>query len=174
MLSIEKCAILPQTLLSKYSLDGMYADSYCTEIKGQISLSVFVFAFYTTRLFKVEQFILAHVAQRPSNDVQAKELADGAINKFAAWNVESRNDNELLMCDILGRTRSWFMVNHLTTGDNKKTHLYFGSAVVPRKDPKTGKTSLGFVFRILLGFHKIYSFLLLYFARKKVFQSINK
>ncbi|MEP7133342.1 MAG: hypothetical protein ABI904_00275 [Chloroflexota bacterium] len=168
MLSIEKCAVPPQALLSKYSLDGMYADSFRTEIIGQVPLAVFVFAFYTTWLFKIEQFILAHIAQRPSNDIQARELADGAINKFAAWNVESRNDNQLLMCDMLGRTRSWFMVNHMATENNKKTHLYFGSAVVPKKKPKTGKSSLGIVFLILLGFHKIYSFLLLYLARQKV------
>jgi len=45
MLSIERCAIPPQVLLSQYSLDGMYADSYHTEIKGQVFLPVFVFAF---------------------------------------------------------------------------------------------------------------------------------
>jgi len=168
MLSIEKCAIPPQGLLSKYSLDGMYADAYRIEIKGKVILPVFVFAFYTTWFFKIEQFILAHFAKRPSNNLQAQELADGAINKFAIWSVESRNDNELLMCDIHGRTRSWFMVRHLGTQENTRTQLYFGSAVVPRNDPKTGKTSLGLVFQSLLGFHQIYSILLLYFAKQKI------
>ena len=168
MLSIEKCVLPPQALLAKYSLDGIYTDSYRTEVQGHIPFATYVFAFYTTVLFKIEQFILAHVVRRPSNNNQAKELADGARNEFAAWRVESRNDNELLMCDMLGRTRSWFMVNHLGTEDNKRTHLYFGSAVVPHKDSKTGKSSLGFVFQALLGFHKIYSLLLLYFAKQKV------
>jgi len=168
MLTIEKCTIPSQVLLSKYSLDGMYADSYRTEIQGHISLTVYVFAFYTTALFKLEQFILTYTARRPSNDTQARELADGTRNEFAAWTVESRNENELLMCDMLGRTRSWFMVIHLGMEDSQRTQLYFGSAVVPKKDQETGKTSLGSVFRALLGFHKIYSVLLLYSARTKL------
>jgi len=169
MPSLEKCAVPPNTLLSKYSLDGMYTDSYKTEIQGHINLTEFVFAFYTTALFKIEQFILAYAAHRPSSDLQAKELAEGTTNKFAAWDVEGRTENELLMCDMLGRTHSWFMVTH----ENERTQLYFGSAVVPVKNPKTGKSSLGFIFLILLGFHQVYSFLLLYFARQKVARAIN-
>jgi hypothetical protein len=165
VLSIEKCDIPPQALLSKYSLNGMYTDSYRTEIQGHIPFATFVFSFYTTALFKIEQFILALIARRPSNDGQAKELADGTRKEFAAWRVEGRNDSELLMCDMTGRTRSWFMVRHLDSEDNKRTQLYFGSAVVPRTDSKTGKPSLGFVFLALLGFHRVYSVLLLYFAK---------
>ena len=168
MLSIEKCVLPTQSLLAKYSLDGTYVDSYRTEVRGHISLSIYVFAFYTTALFKIEQLILAHIAQRPSNDNQAKELADGARNEFAAWRVEDRNENELLMCDMSGRTRSWLMVHHLGVEDNKRTQLYFGSAVVPKMDQKNGKSSLGFLFNALLGFHKIYSILLLYLAKQKL------
>lgn len=168
MSTIEKCSVPPNSLLAKYCLDGFYADSYRTELQGHISLPKFVFAFYTTWLFKTEGFILTYTVQRPSNDAQARELADGRRNEFAAWSVEGRNENELLMCDMVGRTRSWFMVTHTGTPENARTQLYFGSAVVPRKDPKTGKSSLGFVYRSLLGFHKIYSVLLLYFARQKL------
>ena len=168
MLFIEKCNVPPQSLLAKYCLDGFYADSYRTELQGHISLPKFVFAFYTTWLFKVEQFILAYTLKRPSNDVQAKELTHGNRTEFAAWSVEGRSENELLMCDMLGRTRSWFMVTHTGAQGNIRTLLYFGSAVVPRSDSKTGKLSLGFIYRSLLGFHKIYSVLLLFFARQKL------
>jgi hypothetical protein len=173
MLSIEKCAVPSKALLSKYSLNGTYVDSYRTEIQGHISLAVYVFAFYTTTLFKLEQFILTYTVHRPSNDAQAKELADGGSNEFAAWTVENRNENQLLMCDMIGRTRSWFMVNHLGTEENARTQLYFGSTVVPQKDPRTRKTSLGFVYQSLLGFHKIYSVLLLYFARQNITHATN-
>jgi len=168
MLSIKKCTVPSQALLSKYSLDGMYADSYRTELPGHIPLPIFVFAFYTTALFKLEQFILTYTIRRPSNNAQAKELANGIRNEFAAWTVESRSENELLMCDMIGRTCSWFMVDHSGVEGNARTQLYFGSAVVPRKDPRTGKTSLGFVYHSLLGFHKIYSVLLLYSAKMKL------
>ncbi len=168
MLSIKKCAVPPQALLSKYLVDGTYTDSYRTEIQGQIPFADYVFAFYTTTLFKTEAFILAHSIKRPSNDNQAKELANGARNDFAAWQVEGRRDNELLMCDMSGRTRSWFMVIQIDSEHNKRTQLYFGSAVVPKTDQKTGKSSLGFVFIAFLGFHKLYSILLLYFPKQKV------
>jgi len=168
MLSVEKCALPSQSLLAKYSLDGFYADSYRTELQGHVPLAEFVFAFYTTGLFKLEQIILTYLVYRPSNDAQARELADGMRNEFAAWSVENRTENELLMCDMLGRTRSWFMVTHAGVQDNARTQLYFGSAVVPRKDPKTGKPSLGCSYRSLLGFHKIYSLLLLYSAKQKI------
>jgi hypothetical protein len=169
MLSIEKCSVPAQSFLSKYSLDGSYADCYRTEVQGQIPLSEFVFSFYTTTLFKVEAFILARIVKRPSDDGQARQLADGTRNEFAAWKVESRKENELLMCDMSSRTRSWFMVQHL----DSHTQLYFGSAVVPKKDKTTGKTSLGFIFTALLGFHKIYSVLLLYFAKRSVIGKIS-
>jgi hypothetical protein len=46
--------------------------------------------------------------------------------------------------------------------------LYFGSAVVPVKNRKTSKVELGLIFRALLGFHKIYSVVLLRAARARV------
>ena len=164
MLSIKKCTVPQNSLLAAYSRDGSYVDSYRTEIPGLISLPTFIKAFYTTALFKVEQLILKYTVKRPSNDMEAQELADGVRTKFAAWDVESRTENELLMCDMMARTRSWFMVTH----ENERTQLYFGSAVVPLKNPKTGKSSLGFLFLILLGFHQIYSYFLLYFAKLKI------
>jgi hypothetical protein len=37
------------------------------------------------------------------------------------------------------------------------TRLYFGSAVVPERNAKTGRVSFGFGFHALLGFHRLYS-----------------
>ena len=54
------------------------------------------------------------------------------IEKFAAWHVENRSENEILMCDFRGRTRSWLMVAPVSTVSDARTRLYFGSAVVPR------------------------------------------
>jgi hypothetical protein len=164
MSSIKKCVVPQNSLLAAYTRDGSYTDSYRTELPGHISLPAFVKAFYTTWLFKVEAFILKHTVKRPSNDAEAQEVANGDRTKFAAWDVEGRTENELLMCDMMERTRSWFMVTH----ENERTQLYFGSAVVPLKDAKTGKSSLGFLFLILLGFHQIYSYFLLYFASRNI------
>jgi hypothetical protein len=169
MLSIEKCTAPPNSLVSPYSENG-YADSYCTEIAGHISLEDFVFGFYTTALFRLERFILTWTVQKPSDDKQAKDLMEGKTNKFAAWTVEGRRQNELLMCDMLERTRSWFMVKQIGTKEDPRTQLYFGTGISAAKKGKAEKSSLGLFFIALLPFHKIYSVLLLYSAKIKLNQ----
>ena len=46
-------------------------------------------------------------------------------------------------------------------GGCARTRLYFGSAVVPVKDARSGRPRFGLPFRALLGFHKLYSRVLL-------------
>lgn len=168
MISVQKCSIPANTLLEKYATNGGYSDCYSTEIPVQVSLSEFISAFYTTSLFKLERSILAWTVSKPSTDQQARQLSEGEIQTFAAWHVENQNENELLMCDFPGRTRSWLMVIPISTVKDSRTKLYFGSAVVPIRNRKTGKSELGWVYRSLLGFHRIYSRLLLYFAARKL------
>lgn len=168
VLSIEKCKVPSHATLARYTVDGTYTDCYTTEIPGQISSPEFVFAFYTTFLFKLERVILKWTVSKPSTDSEARRLADGDIDKFAAWHVEGRNDNEILMCDFRGRTRSWLMLTPVTTDSVTGTRLYFGSAVVPIQNSKPGGPSLGFGVQALVGFHKIYSVLLLYFAKSRI------
>ena len=170
MFSIEKCAVPADALLAKYSVNGTYTDCYAAEIPGRISFSEFVFAFYTTLLFKLERLILKWTVSKPSTDAQARQLAESDIEKFAAWHVEARSENEILMCDFRGRTRSWLMAAPMSTVSGARTRLYFGSAVVPIR----GAQSLEFGFQALLGFHQIYSVLLLYSAKSRLKRLIKK
>src|SRR6185503_7094109 len=147
MFSIEKCPVPANTMLDKYLVNGAYTDCYMTEISGQVHFPEFMFSFYTTSLFKLERLILKLSVSKPSTDVQARQLADSEINRFAAWHVEERSENEILMCDFLGRTRSWFK---LIPVSRTCTRLYFGSAISSRQNPKTGKLSLAFGFKTLL------------------------
>jgi hypothetical protein len=165
MFSITKCQVPANTMLNKHLMNGAYADCYATEIRHDVSFPEFILTFYTTPLFRLERLILRLTVSTPSTDIEARQLADGARQGFAAWTVEKRGANELLMCDFLGRTRSWFMVVPM---NQERTQLYFGSAVSPKEDPKTGRRSLGFVFHALLGFHQIYSILLLYSAKLRI------
>jgi hypothetical protein len=168
MLSIKKCAVPANTLLESYLKNGAYADCYSTEISRPVSFPEFIHAFYTSSLFKLERSILTWTVSKPSTDEQARQLAEGASTTFAAWQVENRNEHELLMCDLHGRTRSWFMLIPMNADGDFRTRLFFGSAVVPVQNQRTGKSSLGFIFNALLGFHKIYSALLLYSARSNI------
>jgi len=152
--------------LQRYSGSGGFADCYVAELDRSVTLAEFVEAFYTSWVFKLERLILSVAASRPSSDAQARQLAYGTLDSFAAWSVEDRTPEQLLLGDFSGRTKSWLMVSAGTASSS--TRLYFGSAVVPVRNPTTGQASLGIVFRALLGFHKLYSRILLGAARSRL------
>jgi hypothetical protein len=136
------------------------------EVAATVSQAEYIEAFYTTWLFKIERILLGWFVARRSTDLQAKALADGTITSFAAWSVEGRTPDQLLMCDFVSRTRSWLMIAAGPTPGS--TRLYFGSAVVPMVDARTGERRMGLGFRALLGFHKLYSRSLLWLASRRV------
>jgi hypothetical protein len=162
--AVHSCDIPDDALLRRYLDSGDFADCYTTTLGKTVSHAQFVTAFYTTWVFKLERFILKWLVAKPSTDDEAGALALGARDSFAAWRVEARAVDQLLMCDFLGNTRSWLMVVAGEAG----TRLYFGSAVVARTDPRTGRRALGRSFRALLGFHRRYSRILLHAARSRL------
>ena len=168
MLSIEKYALPDNALLGRYARDGIYSDCYATEVAGTIAHAEYVTAFYTTSIFKLERAILTWVVAKPSTDDQARQLAEGSTDTFAAWYVEERCENQILLCDFRHRTRSWLMVAPVPADRGARTRLYFGSAVVPVQNSKSDVASLGVAFHAVLGFHKLYSVALLSAARSRL------
>lgn len=148
-------------LLSRYETDGSHTDCYATDIPFSVSHEQFVIAFYTTMLFRIERLILKLAVSRPSTDEQAADLAGGRRQEFAAWSVEDRCSDQILLSDFKGRTRSWLMTRNIEKESIPRTRLFFGSAVVPIQKKRTGKEGLGISFRLLLGFHRLYSIALL-------------
>ena len=169
-MSLVKPSELPQIALLRASRAlGAFTDCYVAEVDGTVLLSVFVEAFYTTALFKVERTILKWLAGKPSTDADAKKLGEGTTDFFAAWRVESRSSEQLLLVDFTGRTKSWLMVVPVSGATGQvQTRLYFGSAVIPRKGSTSGARKMDFAFRALLGFHRLYSRLLLRSACTRV------
>ena len=168
MALIPACALPQDTLLNSYLRAGAYADCYVTDIAGRVTHAEYVEAFYTTSVFRIERLLLKWFASRPSTDDEAKQLAAGSIDRFAAWRVEDRAPNQLLLADVTGRTRSWLMVAPADAGGVARTRLYFGSAVVPLKRAQPGPRSMGAGFHALLGFHRLYSRILLRAARQRL------
>ncbi len=155
-------------LLNRYSGGGAYVDCYVTEIARAVPHAEYVKAFYTTAVFKLERLILKWIVSRPSTDDEAQQLAAGKRDSFAAWTVEARTAEQLLLGDFAGRTKSWLMVAAVPGAG---TRLYFGSAVVPARKAAGGHGGLGFVFTALLGFHKLYSRILLRSAAARLSRS---
>lgn len=146
-----------QSLLFDYHAKGDYTDCFTIDVAGDVSQQQFVIAFYTSRLFKVERFVLKWLVAKPSTDPEAEKLANGSIDSFAAWTVEGQEPNQLLLCDYQGRTRSWLMAKPVGKGAEAATRLFFGTGVVSATNRKTGRKSMPLPFRLLLGFHRRYA-----------------
>jgi hypothetical protein len=158
-----RAGTLPENAhLRVYTRAGDYTDCYLTEVARSVTLAEYVEAFYRTPLFRLERWILAWLANKPSTDADARELAQGQRATFAAWQVESRAADQLLLCDFRGSTRSWLMVSASRAG----TLLHFGSAVVRARRAASGDKRLSVAFWLLLGFHKAYSRALLGSTRR--------
>jgi hypothetical protein len=152
------CELPAGALLRHYADQGAYADCYRLDIDLSVTHADYVEAFYTTPVFKLERLLLGWFVSRPSTDAKARLLALEQATEFAAWHVEARVTDQLLMCDMARRTRSWLMCERREGGG---TTLYFGSAVVPVVDKRSGQRRMGALFRALLGFHRLYSHVLL-------------
>lgn len=144
---------------------GSYADCFSVKVDRSATLGEFVFAFYTSPLFRIERFLLRALLNAPSSLADARTVADGTADKFAIWYVGQRTATQLLMCDHYEQTRSWFRVEALDGGG---TCLRFGSAVAARRNPKSGALTRGPGFSMLLGFHIAYSRALLHAARMRL------
>lgn len=168
MTAVQSGEVPKHSLLGRYREAGAYADCYVVEVPRTVSQQQFIEAFYTSPLFKVERTLLKVFASKPASDADARALAAGQVQTFSAWRVEAQSDAELLLADVTGRTRSWLMA---TPGKGAgSTLLHFGSAVVPRAQAGTGRARMGWPFRALLGFHRLYSRLLLAAASRRVQQ----
>lgn len=166
-MTVWTCDLPADSFLRRYILDGSYTDCYVTEVPGLITLGQYVEAFYTTKLFKAERIILS-LAGHSSSDAEAAEVARGTSSCFAAWRVEERNEDQLLMCDVSGRTRSWFKIATISGDRSMQTYLHFGSGITPVQSARAGRMSIGPVFKALTGFHKLYSRALLAATRRKI------
>jgi hypothetical protein len=160
---VEAVALPENALLREYTRRGDYTDGFAVDVPRAVTHAQFVTAFYTTWLFKLERLVLTGIG-KPSTDADASHLATGARDDFAAWSVEARAPDQILLRDFQGNTRSWLMVEPAANG----TRLLFGSAVVKRDRDAAGGKALTRGFSALLGFHVAYSRALLGAARAKL------
>jgi hypothetical protein len=149
------------SFLGAYTRSGAFTDCYALSVCAPVTLSEFVEAFYTTRLFKLERWLIATALHIPSSDEQALQLARSQSGQFSAWRVEHRSSDEILL--RAGSTRSWLCVRP-QSGARPATILLFGSAVLPTRPG--GR--FGLAFHMLGGFHRLYSKLLLAAASRRL------
>jgi hypothetical protein len=151
-------------LLDRYRGGGGYTDCFVAVVPDRVTQTAYIEAFYTTALFKLERLVLALLVSRPSTDDEARRLAAAETDRFAAWTVEAREADQILLCDFMGSTRSWLMSVADPAAPSPTTRLYFGSAIVPRK----GAAGLGVGFRAMVPFHRLYARALLKAAVRRL------
>lgn len=165
MTKTEASTLPDGALLQRYrQMPGAYVDCFAAWVERPVSAAEFIEAFYTTGLFKCERFVLFLIG-RGCTDEDARALALGKAEAFAAWTVETRAEDQLLVCDFAKLTRSWLMA---VPADGAGTRLYFGSAVVPRAKDKAGHPRPSASFRYLQPVHVFYARALLRAAARKL------
>lgn len=165
MPSVTDSPVPSASLLGRLAAErGAFADAYALRLPRGVTLAEFVEAFYTTRLFKLERWLIAR-SGRPSSDADVRAVARGEDRRMVAWTVEARAQDELLMHEDSGFTRSWFKVE---AGEGGATKLWFGSALIPRRRGPGGEPRFGWIFHALLGFHRRYSRALLKAAARRL------
>tara|TARA_R110002074_G_scaffold44782_11_gene116494 strand:- start:3318 stop:3806 length:489 start_codon:yes stop_codon:yes gene_type:complete len=137
MPDVTPCAVPQGALLQRYvGLAGCYTDCFEVTLPGTVALPAFISAFYTTWLFRLERAVLTGLLRRRIRDSDVAALASGAANQFAAWTVEARQADQILLCDLAGHTRSFLAVERMADAGTK---VLFGSAVAPSKSGDLGR-----------------------------------
>lgn len=160
-MAIRRGQIPPDSLLAVYGRAGNYTDCFTAEVPGHVSFSRFVEAFYSSPCFWPERFLLMALLGKPSSAQDIRDIAAGQTGRFAAWTVEGRGENELLLCDFQQATRSWLMTEPLEQGG---TRLWFGTALALTGQTGTRRSIGQMTFAALGWFHRLYSRALLWGA----------
>lgn len=171
MTTVRARALPAHSLLLRYAENGGYADCFTADLPARVSHAQFVEAFYTSWLFKAERLVLRWLVAKPSTDAEARALAHGERESFAAWSVEARAPDQLLARDYLGKTCSWLMVEPRVDNGAAITRLYFGTGIVPRIG-KDGARRMSSAFQALLPFHLQYARALLAAASAKLTRAV--
>ncbi|WP_299196288.1 hypothetical protein [uncultured Erythrobacter sp.] len=147
MAKIEAIPVPPGSLLAGFGPPQSYRDCFSREVPGSVPLEQFIERFYCSWTFRPERLALGLIGRGASN-ADARAVASGEAQSFAAWTVIERREGEILLQDFQGATASWLSV---VPGEGSTT-LLFGSWV--------GKPDRGVV-KVLMPFHRWYSRVLL-------------
>ncbi|MEO0487904.1 MAG: hypothetical protein AAF092_18555 [Pseudomonadota bacterium] len=149
-MAVQRVPVPADALLAAYCGDGNHVDAYQLSVSEPVALPDYIRAFFQTGIFRLERWILAVAAGASSSDYQIEDLAKGQGDRMAAWRVEARGDQEILLAVEGSPIRTWLGV---VSGPSPA--LLFGSAVLAYKG------RVPFAARALMPFHAVYSRVLL-------------
>lgn len=157
MTQVSAPELPPESLLARLRGPECYRDAFRASLPGEVSLGELVTAFFSSRVFLTERMAL-HLIGRGAGQAEIAALAAGETQRFAAWEMEAREENQLLMHDFLDQTCCWLAVS--TRGPD-------GALCGPLPVPEVGRTFIWFgtgvrevggpIMRHLQGAHRFYA-----------------
>lgn len=173
-MSVKSGSIPEGAMLGTYAAkSGCYTDCFFVDVPGPVNLSDFILNFFNTPVFRLERKLLNLFGSHPSTNDDVVNLASGAGDSLAIWKVEKRNNDQLIMAVGKGPIRSWLMVSPTEINANT-SRIYFGSAVLPTSFDPSGEPKMDKLLHLLLGFHKLYSRILLGSAKRRLLKRGNR
>ena len=155
-----------ESLLAEYAArPGCHTDCYFADVAGTVTLAEYIAGFFATPVFRLERKILGLKRALRTTDADVARLANGQSTRFAAWEVEARDEQQVLLAVKNSPIRTWLMAIPTSSGG---TRLYFGSAVLARETTGSDTPKLDPLVRGLMGFHRLYSRILLASAKRRV------
>lgn len=124
MPAIEAMPLPGISLLARRRGPECYRDALRAEVPGRVSLAELIAAFYGGGAFLPERLALRLIG-RGAGRAEIAALAEGRTTRFAAWTVEAREPDQILLADFQDFTCSWLWAEPLANG----TALWFGSGV---------------------------------------------
>ncbi len=124
MARVESTDLPEDSLLARFGGAADYRDCFVRVEPGTVSLEDYIERFYCSGAFAPERVILKLLGT-PASSADARALARGDVDRFGAWRVVERRENEILLESKDTGTASWFRVQP----NGNDTHLYFGSWV---------------------------------------------
>jgi len=160
MFTVSQCPLPHDTLLHRYENGpGHHTDCFETEVAQGVSLPDYIEAFFNSPILRIERKLLG-LAMLKSNYDDVVLLAQGRSDHIAGWQTEDRADQEILLTVMGGGVRTWLKV----IPEEDHSRLLFGSAVVPPDDApvdETGAPKMAWWVQGLMGFHRLYSHIVL-------------
>ena len=168
MEKITQSTLPPTSALAAYAgQPGVHTDCFKVLVSQNTELSTFIEAFFSTLPFRLERLLLRIAGVQNTSHADLIALASGQASRFAAWEVEHRDTHQVLLSAGQGVIRTWLMAAPAGHG---ATRLHFGSGVLPTRTDAQGTPRLGRITSALMGFHTLYSRILLWSAARRITQ----
>ncbi len=90
-MSVTPISVPPGSLLAEFGAPDAYRDCFAREVAEVVKLPQLIERFYCSAAFRPERVLLGLIKRGASSE-DARRLARGEIDEFAAWKVVSRKD----------------------------------------------------------------------------------